>query len=163
MREYLITLLCIGSICGLAEMLAPSGKNGGLAKHLKLVCALSVLCVVAAPIGAFLGELKQGKVDIFGDLDLDVTEQEYKETFIGYLEEYNADTISLALKDRICVEFDIKKEDIDVRTQLITEDEKCTIENITVALGVGAISKDPYAIAEFVENVVGCDCVIIYN
>ena len=163
MREYFGTLLCVACICGVAEMLAPNGNRGGLKRQVRFICALTIVCVVAAPIGNLLVELKnQGVGDgfIFGS---DTKESEYERVFLEYVEEQNATSIANRLKSELCERFDISCESIDVTVVLTAENDTCTIKSITVFVGLGAITKDPHMIIEYVKERTNVECEIIYK
>ncbi len=163
MKEYLITLLCVGCICGLAEAIAPRGKGDGSSKHIKLICSLCVLAVVAAPIGELVSELRKGELDIFGGYEIGELEDKYREDFLETLKTYNSDSVSDSLKKNVCDIFEIGEEDVDIKCALVIEDEKCTIDAVTVFLGMGAVHKDPHKICSYVEDITKTKCEIIYK
>ncbi len=163
MREYIATLLCVASICGIVGMLSPEGKRGGISRHVNLVCSLAVLCVIAAPFVNLIGELRNDGVDLgfIGEAG-ERAEEEYREVFNEYLAEYNAENVSVLLEEKICSEFEIKAENIEVWVRLATEKEECLVESVTVGVKGEAILNDPYSIVEYVCDLLDCECEIVY-
>ena len=163
MKEYFGTLLCVACVCGIAEMLAPNGKNGNIKKQIKFICALTVVCVIALPIGDLLEKLKSESLDLSFIYDRETIESEYESVFIDYVEEYNAITLSESLKSELCKKFDISYDDIDVVAVLITDQEECKIDTVTVYIRKKAIAKDPHLIIDYIKLRTDIECEIIYK
>ena len=163
MREYIATLLCVGCVCGIAQMLSPLGKGGGIKRQMRLVSSLCLLCVVASPIGNILDLIKNEDISWFDSFDIKESEEKYEESFIEYVEEYNADLVSGHIRDDICERFEIEVSDISARVSLSYVDNKCTIGSITVYIGKRAIDKNPHYIREYIKQRYGVECEIIYK
>lgn len=163
MMEYIAVLLCVASICGIAGVLAPEGKRGGISRHMNLVCSLVALCVIAAPFVDLIGEIRDNGIDLgfIGERGENYAEV-YRDTFNEYLLEYNAENVSVLLKDMLCSEFEIKVDDMEVWVQLLREEGECLVESVMVGVKGEAISKDPHSIVEYVYNLFACECEIVY-
>ena len=163
MREYFGTLLCVACVCGVAEMLAPNGNRGGLKRQVRFICALTIVCVVAAPIGNLLVELKNQGVGNGFIFDSNKNESEYESAFLEYVEGQNTAALEICLKSELCERFDIAFDSLDVIVELALENDVCTIHDITVCLKLDAIAKDPHSIIEYVRSRTNIECEIIYN
>lgn len=163
MKEYFGTLLCVACVCGIAEMLSPRGKNDGLRSHVKFICALSIVCVVAAPIGSILNMIREGGFVNYPFDDGYIKESQYQSVFREYVEAQNASVLSDHLESELCQKFEISSEDIEVSVRLLSEDDVYGIESITVFIGVKAIAKDPHLIIEYVRSKTNVECEIIYK
>jgi hypothetical protein len=163
MREYFGTLLCVAAVCGFAESLAPEGKDGGLSKQIKLICALCVLSVIVLPITNLLGDLRDGKLDELLSFDAANAVFEYEEVFEEYIKEQNELGLSEGLESFICDEFLIDDDDIYVDADIVTENEKYRIGGVRVYISGKAIAKDPKKIIECVEKKTSSECEIIYK
>ena len=159
MKEYIAMLLCVCGVCGFAEMLTPGTEV--TRKHVKLLCSLCVLCVVAAPLGSFIAQMKNGGFDF--DFKYEEKKEEYSEVFYEHLDSHNASVIAESLEGMVCEHFDIEPSDIDVRVYLSTISESSSIESVSVIIYPAAISKDPHLISEYIVNVGGAECEIIYG
>ena len=54
MRELLIRVLTVSTLCGLAELMTPAGERDGLRRAVRLLSALFLLSVLLAPLSGLL-------------------------------------------------------------------------------------------------------------
>ena len=162
MKGYIASLLCVACVCGICEMIAPSGKGGG-SRYIRFVCTLVALSVIAAPIAGFVTELKNGDLDFLPiDANKDELESEYRDIFYKYISDQSSDGAADLLEGEICEKFDIDPDDIEVIMHISFFDDECTIDGITVSIMGKAVLKDPHAISDFVLEMSNIKCEIIY-
>ena len=159
MKDYLLTLIAAALIAALVGILSPDGERGGIAKHLKLLTALFLICVLISPLCGILTDLKSlmdGTLSI-PNLTPD-TEDDYRQQMDAALdaatESYFTDMLTQTLESQ----FSIAKGDIDCRVDWTRDGDQITPRRVTVILSGKAIWKDPKPIEEFVSELLGCEC-----
>lgn len=160
MKEYIVSLFAAALVAALIGVLSPEGEGGGISKHMRLLTALFLLCVIVAPIGGLIGTL-EGMLD--GTESLPGLEGDAEE---GYREEME-NALSSAAKPyfaNLLIEA-VKKEfsipDGEVRCSIRWRDGEsgATPDRISIILSGSSIWKDPSGIEKFVRERVGCECV----
>ncbi len=76
MKDYLLTLIAASLVAVLVGILSPDGERGGIAKHMKLLTSLFLVCVLISPLQSGiegLQRLMRGELSL---PDLDESEQE---------------------------------------------------------------------------------------
>ena len=163
MKEYILSLFALSICCALVELFAPAGEGAGIGRHIKLMCALCLLCVSITPVLKLLGALN--------------TLPERLEDWIGVRRE-EAEDIEQDCKDR----WQTESERIDVllaeqtvaqmlreqfsmsvkecRVQLTTDDSGERITHIGVALSGQAVWKDTHAMEQYLKQTFGCESTI---
>ena len=163
MSEYILTLSCISVFCGIIHILAPSGDGGGIKQNLRLISALAVLCVAVYPIGNFLMELKNYELDLSG-LDLDVTAKaEYEQKFEEAMLEYSDESVGEICEKMLLEKFDLEDGDVNVVLFSCVENDNIKIQRADLEIYFGAITEPPDPMRESLEELLGCECRIIYK
>ena len=67
------------------------------------------------------------------------------------------------LKDKIIKEFDVGEESIDVKAEFVSENDRYRVSTVWLTIRKGAVSTDPRKLVEYVENLLDCQCVIVYE
>ncbi len=157
MKEYLFTVIAAALITSVVSILSPSGERGGLSKHVGLLTALFLVCVLASPIKDTVEQLRS-----WADGDLPLLEGVQKEDFEG-MADTAADLASKRyfgqmLTETLQAQFDLKDETVRCVVQWKETDGKATPTGVTVILSKNAIWQDPHAIAEYVKALLDCPC-----
>ncbi len=155
MKSYLYALLLVSLATALAGMLSPDGEKGGMGKHLRLLSSLLLICVLILPLRdgiAYLVSWSQGELQIPG---LEASEpDDYRDQMQENLDLASRDYFSQMLTKTLEQEFSITPGEL----RCIVRWEEETPTRITVVLSGSAIWKDPQAIEDYVEALLGCPC-----
>lgn len=162
MKEYLMGLFALGICCAVVEMLAPEGEGGGIARHIRLLSVVSLLCVVVSPVVALLQredslpEYGKALLDGWGESAEQVRE-DLEERF--YLE---TERLDMALAEQTVAEllqerFSLSSEDCRV---VLTVDEQSNVIGMRVALRGQGIWVNTHELTEYIKQTFGCECII---
>lgn len=162
MREYIFSVVCAAALGGAVIMIAPDGVRSGLKKHVKLVCALCLLCVLIAPGGKLIGVIKDG----FGDINFSGPGAEnelqsiYESMYEDNLELGFGDGLGELVKDKLFEKFSVPRDGCRVSVSFKDGDGDGFREplKITVILSGASIFKEPRAIENYISDVFGCEC-----
>ena len=161
MSGYVITLIGTVIVCSLAAMLAP--EENGMLGYVKLAAGLCILCVAISPITSFV-ETVDGLFEsdgFFGNVG--GAEEDLSDIYENGLLGASQTSVSQGLRDMICREFELKRDEIEVSVKLREDEQTCVAEGVTVVfVGGRAIITDPHEVIAYVGSVLGCRCEIIY-
>ena len=164
MKAYVITLIGVVLICGLAEMFSPDGEGGGIKKHVGLLGGLCVLCIAIQPIGSLIGRISgegSGIFSVFAQRGEDVVN--YEEIFEENLMRNGALNAGTELHGAISEKFGIDYDSFDVSVTFADGGDKYVVRSVAVILYPQAVLADPHLIEEYVSGLLGCTCEIIYG
>ena len=163
MREYIIGLLALAVCCAVVELLSPEGEGGGIARHIKLMTGLCLLCVLATPIVSLL----RAGADLPARLEaalsdwLAIREEADRDFSDLFREEWEQLDLSLASQTVVGMlreKFDIA--DGDVSVEVLLDEEQTRISCVRVALSGRAIWQNTHEIEAFIGETLGCECII---
>ena len=162
MNGYIYSIVCIAAAGGIVCILSPSS---GIKKHLRLVCALCLLCVMISPVSNFLNSIR----DFFDGEGSELFETDengelrdtYESIYNKYLEGGYSDNVGEAVKDILYENLGVSKENCRVSVQFADKNGDGVREptKITVILSGKEVLRDPSTVKELVSNVFECDCV----
>ena len=160
MTAYLLSLLSAACIAALIGILAPEGEGGGIARHLRLLIALILICLMISPLGDVLGMLTDFAN---GDYTLPNSDTVSREDYQKQMEEalstsskvYFVQLLTQALER----EFSIETGNVRCAVHWNDSAEETTPERVTVVLSNAAIWKDPEPIENYVTTLLGCKCI----
>ncbi len=159
MKDYLLTLIAASLVAVLVGILSPDGERGGIAKHMKLLTSLFLVCVLISPLQSGiegLQRLMRGELSL---PELNGSEQEdYPDMMEGALNDASVNYFCDMLTVTIEKQFGIEAGEVRCLVAWEQEGETLTPTRVTVVLSGKAIWKDPHAIEEFVTELLGCDC-----
>ena len=161
MKEYILTLIVAALLSALVGILSPEGERGGISRHMRLLVALFMVITLISPICGLLTDLRNwmaGEGSLFpSDQILPIDpDQTLADTLQNASDSYFTDMLTQTIETKFAIEVgDVR---CDVAWQ--TNDGKLAPSRVTVLLSGRAIWKDPDAIAAFVHELLGCDCVI---
>ena len=162
MSGYITTLIGTVIICSLVSMLTPEDK--GMVGYVKLAAGLCVLCVAISPITSFIGALMDFELGegLFSDASNGKNDfgEIYEQGLLGASEQ----SASEGLEGMICREFGLESDEIEVSVKLLAAEKEYVAESVTVVfVGGKAIFTDPHDIIDYVSELLGCRCEIIYG
>ena len=160
MREYLMSVICAAITVGIISVLVPEGEGGGLRRHVGLIGALCVVAILISPaqhLLEFLGGLSEGDWRV----DTEQGVEQYEAEYSKYLASLGERELADGLAKLICEKFDISSEQCHVNAKIGQYDGQAVAEQITVILSGTALLRDPYAIEEFVSELLGCECTVV--
>lgn len=158
MKAYILSLLAASLVAAIVGILSPSGEGGGIAKHLRLVCALFLLCALLSPLPSvleLLKDLSDGNLS-FPGIETDM-EEDYRDRLEGALDESARTYVQQMLTESIEEKFSISRGEVKLQIQWDDKGERPT--RVTVLLSGGAIWKNPHEISNFVSTLLKCECV----
>ena len=158
MKNYLLTVILASVSIGLCEIILPS-KNG-IAKYVKLIGMLVILCAVVSPIGDMLNSFDTGFLNSIKEkIDgMENQEQEYEKILYDALEKFSLSDAQKIIRESVCKKFDISDNECEV---LITINNVNKINEIKILLSGKSIFKNPYEIEAYVRNTYSCECLVL--
>ena len=163
MREYVMIFVSVTLACGIVQMLVPEGR-GGFKKYVGLVCGLCVLCTAIAPISSLLEDVWSLGETLFG-ITSSVTQDKdnYEKIYGESLIEAGGANMSSGLKTLISRDLGIDASYFDVSVRLREGEDSYLPDKATVILYGKAILCDPHEIIEYVNDLLSCECEVIYE
>ncbi len=159
MKDYLLTLIAAALVAALVGILSPDGERGGIAKHLKLLTSLFLICVLISPLHSVLTGLKDLANGNLSLPNFDVgTEDDYRQQMDAALDGATESYVSDMLTQTLESQFSITTGDVSCRVEWAREGETLKPTRVTVILSGKAIWKDPKPIEDFVSELLGCEC-----
>ena len=159
MKSYFIALLSASLLAALVGILSPEGEKGSLAKHMRLICSLFLICVLIMPLKDALSDLK-GLIG--GGLDLSLPSLDEQPSYEDRMEEALHDASTSYFTDMLTrmLEEQFEISTGEVRCIVVWSEEDGTLrpQRITVVLSGRAIWKNPQEIEVFVSELLGCPC-----
>ncbi len=162
MKSYLTALFITSLAVAVAGLLSPEGARGGLARGVRLVGALALICVLIAPLGDVLVGLRAisgGDISLPPEWDMgDNGTDDQLDMILGEsARTYVAEMLTQTLER----EFGIAVGDVRCSITWKTEDGGDVPTEVRVALSGRAIWKDAHAIADHVQALLGCPCITV--
>lgn len=162
MRAYLMGLFALALCCATVEILSPAGESGGIARHIKLMSGLCLLCVLAVPVTALItdGDSLPERLRQWSEEWLARGEDADDELAKRWGEECQrldlavaAETVAEMLEER----FSLASSDCRAELELDTEGN---IRQIRVVLTGKAIWVNTHEMQDYMESTFGCESVI---
>ncbi len=162
MTQYLMGLFVLGLCCAAVELLAPAGEGGGIARHIKLMSALCLLCVLISPVTTLLrdGESIKDRLENWVSQWTDGQEmtEDFADRWQTESERLDAAYAGELIAQMLESEFEIAAS--DVRVELVLAQSGETIDEIRVALTGRAIWVDTHKMEAYIHDTFGCDATI---
>ena len=155
---YILSLIATVFVATLVGILAPSG-DGGLARHLRLLTSLVLICVLISPalsLAEGVRDLLDGNFSFEGDAGVD---EDYSSALEESMNETSKHYFVQMLTQTLAERFSIAEDDIRCRVEWETEGEHLRPTRVTVVLSGSAIWKNPAEIEKYVTSLLGCECV----
>lgn len=146
-RGYLYAAAVAAVVISVLLAAAPSGMKD----HLRALCALGMICLVCMPLSGLLHALSLGTLEVPEDWEQSAAEQE-----TGY-EQFSKQVLCGQLKLLLEQELGISQSEVQVYAEWDTEQ---TLTCVTLVLSGKAIWQDPAPIRDYVQELLGCPCII---
>ena len=159
MEEYLLSLISISVLCGIVSILTPNGDSG---KYISFLCGICVLCVMLGPITSVLDESKE-LAEIIEDSIYDTDEEYYDAIFKEYLKDGSEEEISSFLKSKMSEELNIDPKKFGVSVFLEERQNNFCVQKAVVTIFSSGIALDAKEMSEYLTELLGCSCVIVYE
>lgn len=155
MQQYLMGLFTLALCCAVVELLAPAGEGGGIARHIKLMSALCLLCTLISPLISLLqngGELARIWEDWFkGWTDTDENTEQWEDRWQEESEQLDITYAEQVVAEMICTKFGLEAENVQV--ELISDGT--TVREARVALTGKAIWVDTHRMEAYIKDTFG--------
>ncbi len=163
MREFILTLLGVSLVSGLASMLTPEGKGGGLRTCVGFACGLCALSITVGPVISFIGALSDGGKVLFDGFSEDLAVYDYEKIFDQTLAREGERVLEVELKAILCDEFQIEEKNIDIEATLCESEAGIEVERVILTLRGSAVLIDAHKISERVTTLLSCECRVLYG
>lgn len=162
MQQYLMGLFALALCCAVVEMLSPDGEGGGIARHIKLMSALCLLCVLLSPLVAWLrgGESLPDHLRDFWDgltQDAEDTDRELLDRWEQESERLDITLAEQTVAEMLEARFALSSE--DCRVSLILDDGD-NITCVRVALSGRGVWCNTHEMQAYIEQTFGWESVI---
>ncbi len=158
MKAYILRVIGMSLVIGLSEQLVPSGKSRG---YVRLVGALCLLCLLAAPVGQVLRELPsllESGVEKLEESDEKTAE--YEKILEGSMKETVRAELDQWLRQTLSERFGVNAETVCFGISF-EDSEPIRVKKVLVTLSGRDVFRDPYAIEKAVSAYLGCECVVV--
>ena len=162
MTTYLTTLITASLTISLVTLLSPQGERAGIAKHMRLLTGLFLICLLISPMCRIIEELYNadgGTLQIPGIEQDQPSKDSYQEQLDQAMRQASTSYFTQMLTQMIESQFAISEGNIRCTVEWDRNEETSIPKRITVVLSGKAIWKDPREIEAFVTNLIGCECV----
>jgi hypothetical protein len=160
-KAYLLTLLTTSLIVALIGYLTPEGERGGLSKHISLLSGLCLFCVLIAPLGDALTEIRSvldGNLILPWEDSKIETDSLYRDQLQSAMDEAGDAYFTEMLTQTLELEFAITPGEVRCVAFWERKEENPKLQKVTVLLSGSAIWRDTAAIEAFVSDLLGCPC-----
>ena len=160
MNGYLIALLSTALGISLVSILTSDGAGGGIAKHVRLLSSLILICILIIPFENLIEKLKNltsGEIT-FPGIELP-EENDAKDQLQGTLDDASKQYFVQSLTQMLEKQFAIQSGDLRCNVRWTQQEDRAVPQKITVILSGSAIWKDPHPIEAFVTELIGCECI----
>ena len=162
MTTYLTTLITASLTVSLVTLLSPDGERAGIAKHMRLLTGLFLICVLISPLFHIIEGLcnsEGGAMQIPGIEQDQPPKESYQEQLDQAMSQASTSYFTQMLTQMIESQFAISEGNIRCTVEWDRSEETPIPRRVTVVLSGKAIWKDPRQIEAFVTNLIGCECV----
>ncbi|MBQ9797043.1 MAG: hypothetical protein IJW50_04910 [Clostridia bacterium] len=160
MEAYIISLIATSLIASLVGILTPKG-DGGIAKHLRLLTALFLICVLISPVKEVIRRIAE-----FADGNWEYIwknesmEESYREELNESLQGASKDYFLQMLLQTLEQEFALESGTVRCRVEWNEGESDLRPTHVTVVLSGTSIWKDPHAIEAYVTELLDCACAV---
>lgn len=151
MGGYLYTLAAASVLISLICALTPSSA----AQHVKLLCSLCVICLLCAPLGEAIRAVKEGELALppeWTEPPAEESEQDGNRVAESLL--------AGQLQDLLQKEFALDPGECSIYAEW---SDAGRVTRVTLVLSGKAIWRDPDPIKEYVQELLGCPCVVVLD
>lgn len=163
MRAYVVGLFALSVCCAIVELFSPEGEGGGVARHIKWLSGICLLCVLWVPLSNLMAGGKQVPDRIFDAVEewLDGGEdaqKEYDQYWKEQQEQLDLSYAGEAIREVLCRQFEQETSNITVGIETDETGERLAL--IRVGLSGKAIWLDTHQLEDFIQEMFGCESTI---
>lgn len=164
MKEYFFSLFLAATLIALVGILSPGKAAGGIARHLRLLSSLFLLCILISPLtnaldGIFAWLQNGGAPPLLEDSP----QTDYGELASDALDEasraYFAQMLTLTLSEK----FAVSPEELHCTVEWEITDGESSPSHVTLLLSGKAIWRDPTPLKNTVQALLGCPCDVVID
>lgn len=159
-KEYLLSVIGASLLAALIGILSPKGEGDGIAKHMRLLTSLFLICVLISPIKTVTEALSgwiSGEVSF--PWEGEELESDYREQMNEAIESASKEYFINTLTETLRTQFSMEAGSVRCQVKWENAGEELRPVRVTVILSGGAIWKNPELIEAFVEELLGCECI----
>jgi len=158
MQSYLISLLVTAMVLAVIGILTPGGERDGLSKHVRLVAALTWICILISPVLGGIEALTNwwnGEISFSEEIGEADFQTRLDEALDSSSKAYFCDMLTQTLEER----FSITPGDLRCYVTWKSNDGGLSPEKVTLLLSGNAVWQSPREMEQFVTELIGCECV----
>jgi hypothetical protein len=160
LKEYFMGLLTLCVCICVVELLAPAGEGEGIARHLKLLCAICLLVTMISPLIRLLqgGESLPQRLDTWLSEWMKGSEEKKEEYGALWEEQWEQMDVSYAeaaIASMLSQRFSISEQEI--RVKVTVNEDGTAIHEVRVALSGKAIWLNTHEIEDYIGKTLGCE------
>lgn len=162
MKQYLMGLFALATCCAVVELLTPEGEGGGIARHIRLMSGLCLLCVALSPLVAWLEQGRSPIGALSSALDDWLSQGEAEEMSFEKRWREQSEQLDLSMAAEMVAEMIEEKFDLadsDCRVTLTVDDDGALCE-VRVALTGRAIWVNTQEVQAVIREVLGCESTV---
>ncbi|MBE6620620.1 MAG: hypothetical protein E7625_04580 [Ruminococcaceae bacterium] len=160
MNEYFMGLLALCVCICVVELLTPAGEGEGIARHLKLLCAICLLVTMISPLIRLLqgGESLPRRLDAWLSEWLEGNEEkkeEYGALWEERWEDMDVSYAEAAIASLLSQRFSVS--DQEIRVKVTVNEDGTAIREVRVALSGKAIWINTHEMEDYIRNTLGSE------
>ena len=159
MKEYFLSLFLSAIVIALVGILSPGKTSGGIARHLRLVSSLFLLCVLISPVSTAMDRvldwLQNGDSILIPE---DSPSIDYGDLASDALDEASRAYFANMLTRTLSEEFSIPSGELHCTVEWETCDGTPSPSHVTLLLSGSAIWRDPTPLKNAVQALLSCPC-----
>ena len=133
-------------------------------QYMKLVLSLCVVCVLIGPFVSIVNTLyglSNGDLPNIGDLVQGGEYEDYDKIMSDTILAAGRENVRRGISQVLREKFGIPYEECEVSADIVYDDEneEFSVNKVTLVLSGASIWRDPYEIEEYIEKLLGCECV----
>ena len=159
MEGYILGLVGAAAVVGIVESLVP--PNAKTKRYVQLVTALCMVCLIVKPLASVASVLPDFFTEAIGEVtgDEQAARGEYEAILEGEITETVRNELVAAIGARLTERFRVTRCEVGVSLERV--DGELRVGQVVVTLMGKDIFKDPYAIEDYLSDLLGCECIVV--
>ena len=156
MKTYLLSLLGAAFLAAAIGILSPDGTNGGIGKHIRLLSALVLVCVIAVPLPRAISELRERLSDLTENTS--DMEESFDARSRDALDNASRAYFANALTTHLAEKFALRQDELRCAILWEETDGEVRPAAVTLILTGSARWHDPHELEQYLTDLLGCPC-----
>ena len=157
MDNFLLILVGVAILVGVVEIVSPEGD---LKKYVRFAGSLCILLAIVVPVYSFFAD---GIPKLDGLMEEGSQESDYNEIFMSAIADGSRATAENVIREGISSRFSLDADRLSVSISICRDGERYFADRATVGLYSSFINVDPVEISDYVSEILGCECEVIYQ